>query len=161
MSEQSNVSEGLALVHLRKIVEAEQKKDEAVAKLRTARKAAKNDGVDLKALDAARALSKLDAIEVTNDFNQLVRYSKFLEVPVYSQLSMFDIPAEPTDEDLHDRAYSSGVRAGKLGHDQTSSKFEPGSPAGQKWLEGYSDGQKIIMSAMQELAPPPAKGRKH
>lgn len=140
-----NVSEGLVLLHLRKIKEAEKKKDEAVNALRTARKAAKADGVDLPTLDYVRGLDKLGDHERVHGFNQVVTYSGFLSVPLYSQLSLFD-PPNPDENDVIDIAYARGLRAGKQGHDQVS-PYDPASPASQEWLKGWHDGQEIILKA--------------
>lgn len=160
----TNASEGLVLLHLQKIVAAEKKKDEAVNALRTARKAAKTDGVDLSVLDMVRSLGKLDEHELTHGYNQLVTYSQFLSVPVYNQLSLFD-PPNPSEDDIIDIASGKGLRAGKLGQDQGSSPYEPGSAAGQAWLEGWHQGQKIILEAgirpLDETpAEAPKRGRK-
>lgn len=143
---QTNASEALVLLHLQRIVAAEKKKDEAVNALRTTRKAAKSDGVDLSVLDMVRGLGKQDEHELTHGYNQLVTYSKFLSLPVYSQLGLFDPPI-PSEDDILDIATGKGLRAGKLGQDQGSNPYEPGTPAGQAWLEGYHQGQKIILEA--------------
>jgi ribosome modulation factor len=159
----SNVTDALVLHHLQKIMKEERKKDEAVNALRSARKAAKADGVSLKTLDSVRHLMKLDQGELADDFNEFVRYARLLEVPVYSQLSLFEV-GEPSMEDTCARAKADGLRAGKLGHDQSTCPHDPTAPAGQAWLDGYHDGQAILLSAIKHIPEPPAaeppKGRR-
>ncbi len=152
MTEDSNVQDGVTLIHLQKITAAERKKDEAVNALRSARKAAKADGVQLKALDAVRVLAKLDSHELTQDFNDIVRYARLLQVPLYSQFDMFDAPDGASDEEaIIARAASDGLRAGRLGETGTTTKYDPGSPAGQAWLEYWRKGQDELLSAIKEI----------
>ncbi len=152
MTEDSNVQDGVTLIHLQKITTAERKKDEAVNALRSARKAAKADGVSLKALDAVRVLAKLDSHELTQDFNDIVRYARLLQVPLYSQLEMFDAPDGSSEEDeIMARAASDGLRSGRLGEEGKTTKYDPGSPAGQVWLEYWRKGQDELMSAIKEI----------
>jgi len=153
MTTDSNVQDGVTLIHLQKITAAERKKDEAVNALRNARKAAKADGVQLKALDAVRVLAKLDSHELTQDFNDIVRYARLLQVPLYSQLDMFDAPDGSSDEaDIIAKAASDGLRAGRLGETADSANpYDPGSPAGQAWLEYWRKGQDELLSAIKEI----------
>lgn len=166
MNGDSNVSQELVLYHLSKITEKERKKDEAVNGLRSARKAAKADGVDLKVLDAVRTLLKQDESELADGFNQTVRYAHLLNVPVYGQLTLFESP-EITEETVRERGYAAGLRAGKLGQDQSTNPHDPTAPAGMAWVEGWYDGQKILLSAISTHQPvedapveKPKRGRK-
>lgn len=168
MVDGDNVVDGLVLHHLHRIVGEEKKKDIAVNALRNARKAAKADGVSLKALDAVRVLAKLDSHELTQDFNDIVRYARLLQVPLYSQLDMFDAPDGSTDEeDIIARAASDGLRAGRMGEEGKTTKYDPGSPAGQAWLEYWRKGQDELLAAIKEIPvsekapaePPKRRGR--
>jgi ribosome modulation factor len=145
----NNVTESLVLLHLSKIIAAEQKKDTAVANLRTARKAAKGDGVDLKTLDAVRHLASLDEHEITAGFNSIAQYSKFLSVPLYSQFDLFDSPAA-AEEAVNERAFHKGIKAGKFGEGPEKNPYDPTSVAGQEWARGWGEGQAILMKGFGE-----------
>lgn len=151
MTDQTNVTEPLFLHHLRKLADAERKKDEAVALVRAARKGAKADGVSLHKLDQARSLSKLSEAELVDEFNTLVRYATFLNVPVYRQMSLFELGETGDEEKTLERAYHDGCRAGKLGQSEGSNPFDATLPAGQKWLAGYRDGQAALMEGIKQL----------
>lgn len=51
------------------------------------------------------------------------------------QLSLFDAGPSP---------YERGKTTGLEGKNQSESPYDAGSPEGQKWLEGWADGQKIL-----------------
>lgn len=143
----SNVSTGLVMLHLRKIQDAEKKGGEATAALRNARKAAKADGIDLEMLEVMRKFDKMTESDLAEYLNAMITYAQHFSIPHLSQMDLFDSP-EIDESVAMDLAYSRGLRAGKLGRDQTSNPAEPGTPAGQKWLEGWHDAQKLIMDAM-------------
>jgi hypothetical protein len=147
----TNVSESLLLQHIGKMVTAEKKQGEATAALRNARKHAKSDGVNLDALDKVRSMIKRDIHENVEEFNAVVNYSKILNAPIYSQLDMFSAP-EPTEEEVMKRAYADGVRSGKLGESEGGNPFDDTHGAGQEWLSGFRDGQKILMQAFAETS---------
>lgn len=146
MTDQSNVSEVIFLKHIQKINAAEKRKDDAVNALRTMRKAAKQDGIVLADMDAARRLLKLAAGEVESQFNNVVRYSKYLGAPVYSQFDMFN-----NDEDGIGRASREGASAGRTGASEGSNPYDAASPEGQAWLSHYRDEQARLMSAFKDL----------
>lgn len=150
MSDKSNVDDAIVLVHLQKIQTAERKKDEAVNALRSARKAAKADGISLKTFDAVRHLAKLDEHEVTDDFNDMIRYARILQVPVYSQLELFAAPTAAEDQVII-KAGMNGLRAGRTGADAATNPYDPGSPAGQMWLEQWHKGQAELLSAIKKI----------
>jgi ribosome modulation factor len=138
------------LLHLSKIVAAEEKKDTAVANLRAARKLAKGDGVDLKTLDAVRHLASLDEHELTSQFNSVATYSKYLSVPLYSTFDLFDSP-QAAEEAVNERAFLSGIKAGKFGHGPEKCPYDPTSVAGQEWMRGWNEGQAILMKGFGEI----------
>ena len=147
---ETNVSEGLLLVHLSKIGAAEKKKDEAVNALRAARKSAKQDGVDLKTLDALRVLAKLSATEIAHGFNTMVSYSRFMSVPVYGQMQLFE-SVEVSEETVTAAAKDRGLHDGKMGRGEETNPYDIGSPAGQAWLAGHREGQEALLRGIKPL----------
>jgi hypothetical protein len=143
----NNVPESLVLAHLSKIQTAEKKKDEAVAALRAARKAAKADGVNLKTLDAVRHLAGLDDVELASMFNETVTYARYLSVPVFGQMQLFEAP-EVTAENAKDIAFAKGLKAGKLGRGEDANPYDPGVPSFHDWLKGQRAGQEILYSGL-------------
>jgi ribosome modulation factor len=146
----TNVSESLVLLHLSKIVAAEGKKDTAVANLRSARKLAKSDGVDLKTLDAVRHLASLDEHEITAKFNSITQYSKYLSVPLYQNFELFDSP-DAAEEAVNERAFLKGIKAGKMGQGAETNPYDQTSVAGQEWSRGWNEGQAILMRGFKEV----------
>lgn len=153
MSEKSNMQDDVVLHHLARILEAQRVKDAAAKEYAASRKLAKGDGVDLKTLDAVVRLMALDSFELTEGYNDLVRYARLFNVPVYGQLDLFAVP-EDTDEEIFGRAYASGLQGGKTGKDQSVCPHGFETPAGQKWLEGWHDGQAVLMSAIKAFSAP-------
>lgn len=153
MSDPSNMQDGLLLHHLSKILKAEAVKAAAAKDLADVRKLAKSDGVDLKTLDLVRKMLGADHFELATAFNDLVRYAKVLDLPVYSQLSLFSTADEVDEDEILDRAFVAGRRAGKTGLDQSTCPHGFETPAGQQWLDGWGDGQRILFSAIKQLEP--------
>jgi ribosome modulation factor len=146
----TNVSGDLVLAHLRDIVAAEEKKDLAVIALRSARKRAKCDGVDLKALDAARYLALLDDHEVVSAFNSVSTYAKYLGVEFYHQFDLFDSPSA-AEEAVNERAFLKGIKAGRLGQGEADNPYDASSVAGQEWIRGHREGQERLLAGIKEL----------
>lgn len=147
----NNVTESLVLMHLSKIVAAEELKDQAVSKLRAARKLAKGDGVALKTLDAVRHLASLDEHEIVSGFNSISTYAKYLSVPLYSTFELFDSPAA-AEEAVNERSFLNGIKAGKQGMGSEKNPYDISSVAGQEWERGRGEGQAILMKGFGELS---------
>lgn len=145
--ENSNVTDATFFRNLRIIEEAEAQKDKAVAKLRTARKTAKDDGIVLADLDAVRRLAKLAPNEIAEMHNNGVRYSRLLNVPFYSQMEMFD--PEEGDVDILEKAAADGELAGKLGRGLNANPHDEDTEAGQAWMKGYYAGEEQAKEGMK------------
>ncbi len=146
----SNIDAGLLLVHVKRMGEAQVAQAAATAKLRASRKAAKADGISLRELDNVLGTLKLDQHELVDRHNTMVAYSKALNMPLAEQLSFLDVP-EVSDDEVIARAFSDGLRAGKLGKSEADNPHDVTQPAGQKWLEGYRDGQSLLLMAIKEI----------
>ncbi len=146
----TNVTEGLFLVHCRKIADLEKKKDEAVAALRAGRKAAKGDGIDLKTFDAVRHLAKQTENEIAHGFNTLVAYARWMKTPVYHQMALFEV-GEVNEDSVAAKAKERGEADGRLGKGQEACPYDPTSEAGRRWLDGYHEGQAALMQGFEQL----------
>jgi hypothetical protein len=75
------------------------------------------------------------------------------------QLSLFE---EPDRTPIDDRAYEEGKTAGLEGRTMSTSRFAPGSPANERWITGWHDGQEIItrggIAAIEGSDAPAAEG---
>ncbi len=146
----NNVTESTVLQYVAKLKAAIAKKDIAVNAIRSIRKQAKGDGIELKTVDSMLHLSTLDEHELTAMFNSQVAYAKYMEIPVFSQLTMFDTP-DIDEESVAERAFSKGLKSGKLGENATENPYDAASAAGQRWLKGYGEGQAKLLLGIGEL----------
>jgi NACalpha-BTF3-like transcription factor len=118
------------------------KRNRAVAAIRQARKAAKDDGLSLGDLDAIRRLAKKEKHEIVSIFNTQVLYASFLDVPVIGQLEMFEVPSE--DVNWEAEARQDGERSAKLGRNENENPHDEGTPAHAAWVAGFADGKSKI-----------------
>lgn len=124
-------------------------KDKSVAKLRTVRQRMDKAGCDMKALDLALSLRKLDTGEAEIRLRNALRYARWLEMKVGDQGSLFsddaDGPAEKaTAEYSEAQAKAEGYAAGKAGRDGRVHRFEQGSVLAQAFYNGWIEGQTLL-----------------
>lgn len=133
-------SEETFFKHLGLIVAANGPRDAAAAVVRSARKAARGDGVDLGKLDQMIKMSTWEPEEIRDHFARLHQYAAWMKMPVGSQLDMFEgIPmATRPGFDWKSRGFMAA----------TTKKGVPGVPPPdcpadqmQAWMEGWSEGQ--------------------
>lgn len=111
------------------------------------------NGIRLTDMDLSLKMRAVEDDDVIlESMRAIKKYSAFLGLPIGTQLSLLDdVPSDLTDsDDLDQRAYDFGRRAGALGEFEDDNPYDLGSSQGQKWLKGYRDAQKAI--AMQ-MAP--------
>lgn len=124
-------------------------KDRSVAKLRTVRARMEKQGCDLKALDLALSLRKLDSGEAEVRLRNALRYARWLEMRVGDQGSLFsddgDVPAEKAREEYSEaQAKAEGYEAGKAGRDGRVHRFTQGSVLAQAFYGGWVEGQTFL-----------------
>jgi hypothetical protein len=124
-------------------------KDRSVAKLRTVRQRMEKAGCDMKALDLALSLRKLDTGEAEIRLRNALRYARWLEMRVGDQGSLFsddsDQPAEKAREEYTEaQAKAEGYEAGKAGRDGRVHRFPQGSVLAQAFYEGWLSGQTLL-----------------
>jgi len=123
----------------REIESLERQKNSIVGQLREARKSWKGRGLHLKVFDAMRTLTTYTQVELKTRLNDTILYARFLRLPVYSQLDLFEEIGDLTDEDRMYEARSRGLVAGKSGMARES-PWPIESPLGLAWLASYDDG---------------------
>lgn len=137
------------LRHVAAIRRLTQAKDDAVNKIRNARKQAKDDGIDLKTLDRVMREQFTPPEELLADHNKLVSYRRFLALPIGAQMSFLDpIQGEITPERIKAEAKSEGEQAGLRGEGVDRNPHDPNSDAGRAWLDGQEIGQQKMRDAM-------------
>lgn len=146
--------ENLFFKHLKNIEALVRAKDVAVKDVRVARAQAKQDGIDLKALDSVRTLHKYSEPELARMFNNQVQYAKYLNLPVYSQIALFTTDAEKhtTNED----AYKLGIIAGKRGESAERNPWTLDTELGREWGRGHVEGNMELAGGFKETGRPPA-----
>jgi ribosome modulation factor/uncharacterized protein (UPF0335 family) len=148
-----NDESGLTLIYVDQIDKAESVLATARSALQTVYKRAKADGIDIDALKAVRAeLKKLEADVLLHENNK-IKYGIHLEIARFRQMDLFATP-EVDEASVVERAYGLGVQAGKLGKTEGQMPYDSTSAAGQRWLEGHRDGQKLLSMAFKEYSAP-------
>lgn len=134
------MSEETFFRHLAAIVAATGPRDAAAAVLRSVRKQARGDGVDLGKLDQMIKMSTWDPEEIRSHFETLQRYAAWMKMPIGTQLDLFEgIPmAARPGFDWKAKGF----------HAATTKMGVPGTPPAdcppdqmQAWLEGWNEGQ--------------------
>jgi len=123
----------------REIESLERQKNSIVGQLREARKSWKGRGLHLKVFDAMRVLTTYTQVELKTRLNDTILYARFLRLPVYSQLDLFQEVGDLTDEDRIYEARSRGLVAGKSGAARES-PWPSENVLGAAWLAAYDDG---------------------
>lgn len=120
--------------------------DQARGVLRSARKLAKKEGVNLKAFDIMSALESEDMGHVQVNYADVARYQKITDSPLL-QLEMFAGMLAP--EPAVDVALQ-GQRAGKEGVPSDSNPHTPGSDDWAIWSENHQIGVGQVVKAMSK-----------
>ena len=132
----------LLIQGVKEIEQLLEKQHEITANIRNARKRLKSDGFATEVVNYALYLRKTDPEQALEQHRQQLRIAKWLAHPIGSQAS-FDLD-QPVD-----RAFDEGKAAGLAGLNQESS-YHPGSPEGQRWIDGWNSGQETLMAHIQK-----------
>lgn len=150
----------LILKHKRALMFARAEKDQALAAIKARIKAAKDDGVPVKALDAALKLGKLEPAEARQLYVDTGRMFEALYPGVLAQKDLFDAVEPATDEERAevDRAEIEleGVAAGRLGETgQRDHRHPPGTAEAQAFERGWLRGAGATYEANEAVADLP------
>lgn len=160
----SNVTPELTQEHYRSIRDAERKKDEAVALVRTARKRAKAAGVILADYDAAVRLKRMDSDERETHLLNMARYCAWLGCELGTQADMFGEPEKPTEKsaarhaeyEAEERGYTDGTH----GVPADNGPYQLGTPIAAAWARGWSKGDAFRQGLAQPDEVKPRRGAK-
>ena len=121
------------------------------ADIRNERKKLKADGFAPAQVNYALWLRKADEGEASERMRMQITTAKWLAHPIGHQTDMFGDGVDRTPG--VDKAFAEGKTAGMAGEAQTvPDKWAPGSEQGQKWLEGWSAGQAVLLSGIKPLS---------
>lgn len=136
----------------------------------SAMKAAKKAGIDTKMLTQARAIATSDDIDAElHGLYTLIRYLKYLQIPIGKQLAMElgddmpkteGIPEEAAKQQALWDAEAMGWKAGRGGDNREDNPHTEGTELHVQWDNGYLAGQKSIADDMAEGKPARARGKK-
>lgn len=133
-----------------KIEREQAKMREHVAAIRLIRKQAKADGVDKAELDYVLHLRKTDADSALAEMAMRTRVAKWMGHPIGTQADLFGDGVDRTPG--VERAYAEGKVAGMAGDAcAPPEKWAPGGEQHQRWLDGWHDGQRVIMEGIKPL----------
>lgn len=132
-------------------IEREQvKMREHVAAIRLIRKQAKADGVSAKELNWALELRKSDPDEALATMAMQTRVAKWMGHPIGTQADLFGDGVDRTPS--VEKAYGEGRVAGMAGDACiVPEKWAPGGEQHQRWLDGWHDGQRVILEGIKPL----------
>jgi hypothetical protein len=177
-----NVPPAVFLKHYRDIRRLKDDRDDAAMALARAKKAAKNEGIDLDALKMLEKLSALDLDEAELQLKNLRMYAAWIELPLGSQLDMFGkaepatVDAKTAAEQREWQAGEEGAHAGKAGHERDVNPWSAGTAEYVAWDRAWAAGNKTWLKSQQQIAsemeipaipeagngatpPPPKRGR--
>lgn len=130
--------------HFRRIEDQKAAVKAAQAELKTLRKAAKADGCVMADLDyMARCADLEDPEIVPEEIRRRAEIASWFALPVNYQPDMF-VDRAPID----DRAFEEGKAAGLRGKNPEA-PYDAASKAGQEWLRGWHEGQRIMRDDLQ------------
>ena len=112
--------------------------------LKTLKKTAKTDGCVMADLEyMARCAGLEDHAIVPEEIRRRAEIASWFALPVNYQPDMF------TDRTpLDDRAFEEGKVAGLTGKD-CAPGYDATSPAGQRWIEGWHEGRRVMREDLQ------------
>lgn len=166
----SNVPSTTFLEFYRTTGTALREKETADGAYRAAMKAAKKAGIDTAMLTRARQIATSDDVQhELHGLYTLIRYLKYLSIPIGQQLEMelgSDAPkvdgpsAEAVAQQALWDAEAMGWKAGRGGANRDDNPHAEGTELHVNWDTGYLAGQKSIAQDMADGATPRARGKK-
>lgn len=140
-----DVSKNTILSHYTAIRDLEKKKKEIASKITAQKKAAADDGVDVKDLmKVGKELLITEAEQIERE-NRMIWYRRCLGVTIgEKQQFVEDTPLRMEDMTEEERrAYwrDEGLKAGRAGNNRDTCPHQLESEAAILWMEGYDEGQ--------------------
>lgn len=135
----------LRMHHVRRLLEIADRMKPILEERKSARSLAKAEGFKLSEIDAAIRLATMDDTDIfVAEIKELIEIAKaFNALPPGEQGDLFPDP-RPLDE----KAFDEGKVAGLKGLNPEP-PHDTGSQAGQAWLRGWHEGQRIMREELQ------------
>lgn len=137
------------------LADAKKVADDAKGQLASLYKIAKGQGFQRDEIDEFRELRSPEGeARLRVRLERSVRLARWLSLPVGNQgdFDFSGVDRTPVD----DRAFNLGKIAGMEAQD-ASPPYSAGSSQGQKWMEGWHEGQKLNREALERMKSPPAQ----
>jgi ribosome modulation factor len=149
----NSVDADTVLVFLAKIQQEEAKVAGAKKRLNKAWKLALNAGIVRKDLELVRKFADQDPETVLSTLARIKQYAQWLDVPIGSQLSLFDVPTSSilSNAELGERAYRSGYLLGITGKNPDEDAYPMNHEHRTQHHEGWSAGQKVLLARIQPI----------
>lgn len=130
--------------HLRAVMAQKEVLDAARTEYKRLRKVAKSDGIVMADLDFMMRCAELEDVSIVpEELKRRAEIASWYALPVNYQPDMFS-DRTPMD----DRAFEEGKAAGLAGKNPEP-PYDAASKAGQRWLEGWHEGQRIMREDLQ------------
>jgi len=159
----TNVSEDRIRRFVSEMVRLTAEKNELVSEIRLLRKNAKDDGVDLKAVDRVMRMAKMTEDEQKREHDITVAYARHLHLPIGTQLSflsdMPDLSTAMTDEQKRQKWFDHGFSTSLLGGARTENPHLPETAEGVAWFDGYQAQQTERMKGFKSIDPQSDEGK--
>lgn len=149
----NGVDADTVLVFLGKIASEEAKVALAKKRLNKVWKLAINSGIVRKDLELVRKFADQDADTVLGTLQRIKQYAQWLDVPIGSQLSLFEIPSSSilSSDELGERAHRAGYVAGVMGKDPDKDAYPADNEHHQRHMEGWHSGQAVLLARIQPI----------
>lgn len=149
----NSVDADTVLVFLAKIQQEEAKVAAAKKRLSKAWKLALNAGIVRKDLELVRKFADQDPETVLATIARIKQYAQWLDVPIGSQLSLFDVPTSSilSNAEIGERAYRSGYLLGITGKNPDEDAYPMNHEHRTQHHEGWSAGQKVLLDRIQPI----------
>lgn len=135
---------------LMKLERLREKLNAANADVRNQRKALKAGGFSKEEIDYALYLRRTDDADIREQAEARERVARYLAKPIGFQFALLDANRTPEV----DRAFERGKTAGMQG-ESCVPPYAAGSPQGQRWIEGWHEGQASLMAAFRAKGDDP------
>jgi hypothetical protein len=141
------------LLFLGKIQQEEAKVAAVKKRLNKVWKLALNAGIVRKDLELVRKFADQDPDTVLATIGRIRQYAQWLDVPIGSQLSLFEIPTSSilSSAELGERAYRAGYVLGVTGKNPDDEAYPLGHEHRTSHHDGWSAGQKVLLDRIQPI----------
>ncbi len=152
-----NQRRGLFVIELSKLERLEQIAKKAISDSRNQRKVMITHGFEKGHIDFALYVKKASDTDVRKLMETQAEVLRFLGNPLAVQADFFDADRTPAV----DRAFEEGKTAGMEGK-RRESPHDASTPQGQRWLDGWSEGQGIVAAGFKPIQAKgmPSAGKK-